>query len=83
MHSITAHDRHVCPNEIAAEVQAHLRNRLSNAVMDVAFDYRKGVLTLRGQLVSFYQKQLAQEAVRNLDGVRQIVNCIEVASSSA
>jgi osmotically-inducible protein OsmY len=33
---------------------------------------------LRGRLATYYQKQVAQEAVRGLDGVVQIVNDIEV-----
>jgi hypothetical protein len=35
-------------------------------------------LFLRGQVPSFYFKQLAQEAVIGIDGVRQVVNEIEV-----
>lgn len=37
-----------------------------------------GRLFLRGQVPSFYFKQLAQEAVVGLEGVRQVVNEIEV-----
>jgi osmotically-inducible protein OsmY len=38
----------------------------------------RGRLFLRGRLSSFFQKQLAQEAVLNLEGVAQVVNEIEV-----
>ena len=41
-------------------------------------DFQEGNLFLRGQVPSFYYKQLAQEAVARLDGVRQVVNEIEV-----
>jgi osmotically-inducible protein OsmY len=41
-------------------------------------DFDAGRLFLRGQVPSFYFKQLAQEAVADLDGVQQIVNEIEV-----
>ena len=37
-----------------------------------------GRLFLRGQVPSFYFKQLAQEAVAGMEGVRQVVNEIEV-----
>ena len=37
-----------------------------------------GVLFLRGHLASFYQKQLAQHAVLDLEGVTQVVNEVEV-----
>jgi osmotically-inducible protein OsmY len=35
-------------------------------------------LVLRGQVPSFYFKQLAQEAVAGMEGVSQVVNDIEV-----
>jgi osmotically-inducible protein OsmY len=38
----------------------------------------EGCLFLRGQVPSFYFKQLAQEAVVGMEGVRQVVNEIEV-----
>ncbi len=38
----------------------------------------QGVLYLRGRLSSYYQKQLAQEAVADLPGVVQIENQAEV-----
>ena len=44
----------------------------------VSCEYEQGVLLLRGRLATYYQKQVAQEAVRGLDGVVQIVNSIEV-----
>ena len=40
----------------------------------------QGVLFLRGRLATFYQKQLAQEAVASLPGVTQVVNETEVAA---
>jgi len=35
-------------------------------------------LVLRGQVSSWYQKQLAQEAVRHLPGVEAIINVVDV-----
>ena len=40
--------------------------------------FDRGRLFLRGQVPSFYFKQLAQEAVVGMEGVRQVVNEIEV-----
>jgi hypothetical protein len=48
------------------------------ALRSVSCDYDKGILVLRGRVASYYLKQLAQEAVRKLDGVVVIVNVIEV-----
>jgi osmotically-inducible protein OsmY len=48
------------------------------ALKNVKCEYQEGVLTLRGCLPSYYLKQVAQTAVAQLDGVRQIVNLIQV-----
>ena len=45
------------------------------------FVYRDHVLTLRGSVPSFYLKQVLQTAVRNLDGVRQVDNRVQVMPS--
>jgi osmotically-inducible protein OsmY len=39
---------------------------------------QEGRVTLRGEVDSFFQKQMAQEAIRRLDGVREIQNELEV-----
>jgi osmotically-inducible protein OsmY len=41
-------------------------------------EFDQGQLFLRGQVPSFYHKQLAQVAVAGMDGVGQVVNDIEV-----
>jgi osmotically-inducible protein OsmY len=41
-------------------------------------EFDRGRLFLRGQVPSFYFKQLAQEAVAGMKGVRQVVNEIAV-----
>ena len=42
--------------------------------------FRDGRIVLRGEVPSYYHKQLAQESVRNAPHVAQIVNHIEVVS---
>lgn len=37
-----------------------------------------GTVILQGRVRSYYQKQMAQEALRNLEGVERIVNDLEV-----
>lgn len=44
-------------------------------------EFFAGVLTLRGTVGSFYMKQLAQETLRGLDGVRYIANEIRVSEN--
>jgi osmotically-inducible protein OsmY len=37
-----------------------------------------GRVVLRGKVQSYYQKQMAQEAIRRVEGVGEIENCLEV-----
>ena len=39
---------------------------------------RQGRLTLRGVVDSYYQKQMAQETLRKVDGIQAIDNLLEV-----
>lgn len=56
-----------------------LQKSLYTAIRNVSCDYDQGVLLLRGRLPSYHEKQMAQEAVRGLEGVVQVVNQIDVA----
>jgi osmotically-inducible protein OsmY len=62
-------------------VDTLLQAKLQGTVKDVSCEYENGLLVLRGTLFSYYQKQLAQEAVRHLDGVHEIRNEIQVLDS--
>ena len=44
----------------------------------LCFRTERGRVTLEGQVRSYYQKQMAQEAIRYLDGVDEISNELEV-----
>jgi len=37
-----------------------------------------GRVTLRGVVTTYYQKQIAQELLRSVEGVREVVNHLEV-----
>lgn len=37
-----------------------------------------GVLILSGRVPSFFEKQVAQETLAGLAGVKRIINCVEV-----
>jgi osmotically-inducible protein OsmY len=64
---------------LAEKAEQIVRDRLDLvAGRQVFCENHDGVLLLRGRVSSFYEKQLAQEAVRKLEGVDQIVNQIEV-----
>ena len=79
-HSVANRD---CRSSFHAVVQAakdRLNRNPGTSAEQVSCEYRQGVLSLHGRLPTYYQKQLAQEAVKGLDGVRQVVNEIEVAT---
>ena len=70
----------VCSPNVC-DVTKTARDRLRRDFFtDVSCDCRDGTLYLRGHTHSFYRKQLAQEAVRRLDGVVTVVNEIEIDS---
>lgn len=68
---------------VAENAGRHLHSRLHGSGSRISCEFRDGVLYLRGQSRSFYQKQMAQETVRTVDGVVRVVNEIEVVSDSA
>ena len=47
---------------------------------NLRFETESGRVILRGVVQSYFQKQMAQEAVRTIDGVEEICNELEVAS---
>ena len=64
---------------IEAAVQLRLRTSGYCQLGLVSCEFHEGVLTLRGRVSTFYLKQVAQTLVRNLDGVGEINNRLEVA----
>jgi hypothetical protein len=71
--ALKAHD------ELAAKVESHLRATSYAQLRDVSCESELGVLTLRGRVSTFYMKQIAQTLVREVPGVSQVVNLIQVA----
>ena len=69
--------------EVVAAAKDRLQRTSYLSLRKVSCEYDDGVLLLRGRLPSFYHKQLAQEAVAELEGVTQVVNQTEVIPSFA
>ena len=69
--------RRVNPADLAERA---LRNSPYLSLRNIVCECRDGVLTLRGCLPTYYLKQVAQAVVASIEGVRQLVNDIEVAS---
>ncbi|MEX2114824.1 MAG: BON domain-containing protein [Pirellulales bacterium] len=56
----------------AMAAHPHLKQR------KLRFETKQGHVVLRGVVNSYYQKQMAQEAVRRVEGVQSIENHLEV-----
>ncbi len=59
----------------ALQSNPHVRNR------DLHLETERGRVTLRGEVGTYFQKQMAQEAVRYVDGVCEISNELQVCST--
>ncbi len=68
--------------EVATRARCRLKERLYSGVRTVSCEYDRGMLFLRGRAVSYYHKQLAQEAVARVEGVAQVINEIDVVDLS-
>ena len=64
--------------EILVEAREALRRSLFQLSRNLRCEFREGLLLLHGRVSSYYHKQVAQEAVRRLEAVDQVVNHIEV-----
>lgn len=62
--------------------ELHRRLRTANHFAGVICDCDGGTVVLRGQVASYYQKQMAQEIARRVEGVTWIINDIEVVGGS-
>jgi osmotically-inducible protein OsmY len=70
-------------HELARAAQKRLRHTSYPRIRELTCECDdRGVLYLRGCLPSYYQKQLAQEAVSDLPGIRKIVNQAEVVDTA-
>jgi osmotically-inducible protein OsmY len=67
---------------LASAAAVQLKNSSNAMLRSVTCEFRDGTLLLRGQVSSYYLKQLAQETVRGLAGVGAIINGVEVVRGS-
>jgi osmotically-inducible protein OsmY len=74
-------------DQIASNVESAARRQLSRqgyrALTNVACRFRRGTLVLFGEAPTYFQKQIAQEAIRNLEGVKRVMNLITVTPARA
>ena len=64
--------------KIAERAKHRILHRPHLKMQRIWCEFDQGRLYLRGQVPSFYLKQLAQEAVVGMEGVGQLINDIQV-----
>ena len=62
----------------SCEVRQALGVKMPVFLRDVSVERSQGCVRLSGKVRSYYHKQLAQEAVRQVDGVEQVENDLVV-----
>ena len=60
------------------QVLTALEQNPHTARRNLHLETERGRVTLRGQVGSYYLKQMAQEVVRHVDGVHEIANELDV-----
>jgi osmotically-inducible protein OsmY len=63
---------------LATRVLSALEQNPYIARRSLRLEANAGRVTLRGVVDSYFQKQMAQEAIRHVDGVHEIANELEV-----
>lgn len=66
---------------LATRVSSAIQNNPHLTRRKVHFETHEGRVVLHGTVETYYQKQMAQEALRRLDGVHHIENNLEVSWS--
>jgi hypothetical protein len=70
-------------DDLATRAEGHLRTSIYPELRVIYCDSHEGTLVLRGRVPSYYLKQLAQEAVRSIEGLKSIVNVVVVRARHA
>ena len=67
-------------NDIQDQLQSVFNQHPDLQAKQFRFDAEEGRIIVQGTVKSWYEKQMAQEALRNIDGVTQIENELMVES---
>ena len=65
-------------NTLASRVDQAIQTNPYINGRTLRFETEGSRVVLQGSVKSYFQKQMAQEAVRKVEGVEQIENCLEV-----
>lgn len=70
--------RDIQRHNVLVQAGGRLRANPYRSVRKLAYEFENGTLSLRGQVLSYFQKQLAQESVTGIRGVERVVNEVDV-----
>ncbi|MFO1020237.1 MAG: BON domain-containing protein [Planctomycetales bacterium] len=73
-HDYRLHEAHTLSELVAAAWRSIPQLMKRN----LSYEMAEGTITLRGHVETYYQKQLVQESLRKVEGLRGIRNQIEV-----
>jgi hypothetical protein len=66
-------------SDLQRRVKSYLRDRHMPTLRNLQVEAQGGVVTLRGTVNSFYEKQLSQQCCRRVAGVVKLIDAIDVA----
>jgi BON domain len=69
--------------DIERRVLAYLASRDRLSFRRLSVESRDGIVTLTGQLGTYYEKQVAQETVRRVAGVLRVIDEVQVGSRTS
>jgi osmotically-inducible protein OsmY len=64
--------------DLETRIRGSLEGRFFASLRRLDVTALDGTVTLQGQVASFYEKQLALSACRQVDGVRSLIDCVGV-----
>lgn len=67
--------------DLEQRVVGYLARRHVPSLRQLAIEARNGIVTVRGQVRSFYEKQLSSHCCRRVAGVLQLVDEIDVVNA--
>ncbi len=79
---MAAHTEPATPHRIDQMIEEAIATSPYVARSKVNIEQRGGHVTLRGTVDSYFQKQMAQETLRRIDGVARIDNRLVVAAAN-
>ena len=67
--------------DLQRRVVSFLAGRYLPSLRQLEVDVHEGIVTLRGRVTSFYEKQVAIHSCQRVAGVRKLVDAVDVSRS--